>query len=558
MQQGTFYAGNYAAARDENEVHLNGAMFIQRADVMRVGGYEECIQTYGWDDEELYARLRDAGLRKLNISYDHVSQGPHADNERAQRDVSLVQVEVDLNSLLLNELPKWNSSALSHFKQLWALSSNRRDDDDDNEDVSSQYTVLPAVSRPRALKEVVPMQPLQHAWNTPLWQRPANDYRIPWDIMVTMPARRADGAGADADARTVRVLFAHVMHGLGNRLRALGSAMAFANATDRELVLIWDKDAHIAAEFSELLEADDMLVLTRFKPKWPSRGYEQWGASWRLLDKYNYMEMEGVGVRIRDGEAHEAEQLGQRQPHAAPAAGDEGGARARAAGGRAARVELHGGRAHRRPHAGARHQEREVRRRVRHRGLARDGALATTELATHVCGGDAAAVDAPRFNNLPTEPFFASGRRLPLRTSRVYRCSPCMPRSRASNTKSSTIVCSRPSSSPTADTQMRPAVQLLISIVPSRGLIQEKPPSYTSLQALQYIAHDTSGNTAAMLTKLGVFAEDTTLLGRSQEYRDGACVNPKVETQLCRKVTRLTAAIGDRQYLFTNGRSCPP
>ncbi|KAI0560665.1 Glycosyltransferase 2 [Gracilaria domingensis] len=289
-----FYAGNYAAARDENEIHLNGAVYINRDDVLGIGGYDERIQTYGWDDEDLYSRLSDAGYRKLNISYDHISHVAHPDKERAQKDVRFVQVEIDLNSLLLKQLPKWNSTALDHFKHQWAVTSSPSD----------QYTVLHAVSRPRPLKDLVSSERMDDAWNTALGQRLANDYNIPWDIMVTMSPSEKRLLLTKLNARMLhrdssrpaRVLFAHVMHGLGNRLRALGSAMSFANATDRELVLIWETDAHIAASFSDLFEHDDIVVMTRFQPKWPFKGYEDYDKSWRMLDKYNYMEMEGNGA----------------------------------------------------------------------------------------------------------------------------------------------------------------------------------------------------------------------------------------------------------------------
>ncbi|PXF42803.1 hypothetical protein BWQ96_07454 [Gracilariopsis chorda] len=293
MRQRTFYAGNYNAARNENEVHLNGAVFIRRADVLDIGGYDERIQTYGWDDEDLYTRLAQSGLQKQNISYDHISHVPHPDKERAQKDVSFVQVEIDLNSLLLKQLPKWNSSVMTHLTRQWAVT----------EQLDEQYTVLHAVSRPRALKDLVSEQRRDEAWNTALGQRLANDYAIPWDIMVTMSAEqkrvllsRLNGRMSHrSDSRPTRVLFAHVMHGLGNRLRALASAMAFANATDRELVLIWEKDAHIAADFDELFE-DDMVVMKQFKPKWPFKGYDRYDKSWLSFEMYNYMEMEGQGA----------------------------------------------------------------------------------------------------------------------------------------------------------------------------------------------------------------------------------------------------------------------
>jgi hypothetical protein len=47
-------------------------------------------------------------------------------------------------------------------------------------------------------------------------------------------------------------LYLDAQHGLGNRLRAIGSAAAVARATGRELVVIWQPDDHCAARLSDL------------------------------------------------------------------------------------------------------------------------------------------------------------------------------------------------------------------------------------------------------------------------------------------------------------------
>ena len=286
-----FYAGNYNHARNENEVHLNGAVYIKRDHFLRIGGYDERIQTYGWDDEDLYTRLVASGLKRHNVSYEHVSHLPHDDAARAQRDVKFVQVEIDLNSLLLKHLPKWNASAL--LKNQWSVVDAK----------SPTFQILRAASTPPALKDLVHPDHVRAAWNMALGQRLANDYQLPWDIMETMavPTKRRlltrlnSRAAHRSPAQPPRILFAHLMHGLGNRLRALASAMAFANSTDRELVTIWETDAHISANFSDLF-ADDMVVISRFKPKWPFKGYDKYDKSWLSFEFYNYMEMEGHGA----------------------------------------------------------------------------------------------------------------------------------------------------------------------------------------------------------------------------------------------------------------------
>lgn len=289
---GKFYAGNYKRARNENEVHLNGAVVVRRQDFLRVGGYDERIQSYGWDDEELYGRLVDMGLEKKDVSYKHLRHIPHDDGERAQKDVKFVQVEIDLNALLLKHVSKWNVSAVEEGE--WEVKG---------EGGAGRYAVMRAVKRPIGLKELVGKEVVREAWNMALGQRLANDYQIPWDIMETMSVdmkrmllTRLNGRMQNrASTQPARVLFVHLMHGLGNRLRALGSAMSFAKETDRELVVIWETDAHIAAKFSDLFR-DELVVMREFKPKWPFRDYDKWDKAWLSFEFFNYMEMEGHGA----------------------------------------------------------------------------------------------------------------------------------------------------------------------------------------------------------------------------------------------------------------------
>jgi hypothetical protein len=101
-----------------------------------------------------------------------------------------------------------------------------------------------------------------------------------------------------------RLLVVHVMHGLGNRLRALISAMAFAKSTSRQLIVIWERSPHCGAFFGELFEqellgvsVEKLFIVNSF----PMR-FEQFehayihDALWRDWDIYNYMPMDGVGA----------------------------------------------------------------------------------------------------------------------------------------------------------------------------------------------------------------------------------------------------------------------
>lgn len=81
-----------------------------------------------------------------------------------------------------------------------------------------------------------------------------NDYQVPHFGVPRMLSKRkllnrmSSRAFELLESEPVRFLFVDCMHGLGNGLQALGSAMFFTNATGRELVPLWEKDACFESE----------------------------------------------------------------------------------------------------------------------------------------------------------------------------------------------------------------------------------------------------------------------------------------------------------------------
>lgn len=94
-----------------------------------------------------------------------------------------------------------------------------------------------------------------------------------------------------------RTFWIHPQYGLGNRLRALGSAMAFARRTGRVLVLIWEPDAHLNCFFRDLFVGhDDIIVGDSFRPRddWPFLTTKSIDVSMHAVEWYNCMRINGV------------------------------------------------------------------------------------------------------------------------------------------------------------------------------------------------------------------------------------------------------------------------
>lgn len=81
-----FFSGDWTIARDNNEKYLNGAVYLYRHNFLAVNGYSEYIQTYGWDDSDLYNRLRLHKLTQQAINNDYISHLAHDTSARQSRD----------------------------------------------------------------------------------------------------------------------------------------------------------------------------------------------------------------------------------------------------------------------------------------------------------------------------------------------------------------------------------------------------------------------------------------------------------------------------------------
>jgi len=107
-----FYAGNHQRAKDENEAHLSGAVYAARADLLDVGGWNERITTYGYDDDDLYERLMLSGCTRINLNHKTLYHIPHSDAIRLQsqpKRVFNVHGEAMFNRSLAHDNP-WKKS----------------------------------------------------------------------------------------------------------------------------------------------------------------------------------------------------------------------------------------------------------------------------------------------------------------------------------------------------------------------------------------------------------------------------------------------------------------
>ena len=63
-----FRYGDYRAAQDDNEIHINGCVMATKNTMKNVNYYDERLQQYGWDDTNFYDRLYASGAMPMNIT----------------------------------------------------------------------------------------------------------------------------------------------------------------------------------------------------------------------------------------------------------------------------------------------------------------------------------------------------------------------------------------------------------------------------------------------------------------------------------------------------------
>jgi hypothetical protein len=118
LAPGEVVVGNWRRA-GPGQQYVNGFFFVHRGDLARVNGFNEYITTYGWDDDDLYDRLRDAGVTRVDVTEGTVHHLDHDDAARLGQAAGAHGGWADLrarpmfairtNRFLTTMMPAWDS-----------------------------------------------------------------------------------------------------------------------------------------------------------------------------------------------------------------------------------------------------------------------------------------------------------------------------------------------------------------------------------------------------------------------------------------------------------------
>ena len=89
-----------------------GRVCVRRADFLRIGGYDEAMSIYGWEDVDLYSRLQRSGLTpKLLLNDEFLSYIAHPNYRRTCNEA----VAVSLEAILTDGREPWEFSVLIYL-----------------------------------------------------------------------------------------------------------------------------------------------------------------------------------------------------------------------------------------------------------------------------------------------------------------------------------------------------------------------------------------------------------------------------------------------------------
>jgi len=298
----SFSRGHWRTQRSSQH-YINGA-FISCTELLKhVGYYDERITTYGWDDSDLYERLYESSTMASTLARGTIQ---HLDQNEEQRTSSQdVSQEARLanflaikktkfliarNRILTRMLWPWNEelfrnkhkireaffginpaeegliefATIRAFEQFYSqLGQNKYQSAIDAYHAIISQDKNINTYRTSAYLAASILENYSRACQTnDDWQKnilrlgllaaSTNHAQSEQRLQALARSQSRNPAQAQSPSPSREKLYIDAQHGLGNRLRAIASAASIAEATGKELVIVWQPDHHCQAHFSDL------------------------------------------------------------------------------------------------------------------------------------------------------------------------------------------------------------------------------------------------------------------------------------------------------------------
>jgi hypothetical protein len=233
LQPKAFLAGDWRRTRP-GQSGLNGLLWAWADDLFAVGGWDERIEGYGWDDSDLLSRLGASGLLRQSLAPGSVFHLQHSDSERLGNQGLAAplppRVHTQVNRVRTSQRTPWLRGNLigNREYQLYGPEVQKSELD-------------------RWLGARIAVQDDFH----PMKARARTLFRT---SLAPLLARAGSFLSTARWRGAPKLILVQPKHGLGNRLRVLASAVLIAEAEQAKLVVAWIPDDHCGASLHDLLD----------------------------------------------------------------------------------------------------------------------------------------------------------------------------------------------------------------------------------------------------------------------------------------------------------------
>ena len=253
LEHNSFFAGNYVVARSENENHLNGAFYGYTADILKVGGYNGYIKTYGYDDTDLYERLKTSGMERKNLNFDHIEHIPHENTKRTSETIdSVTDVELSIiTNMFLVDRVKWTSVEHKKTVDLFTQKIKKQTLNSNHSLHVCDEDFMPTETFP--IEKSMEEECRHLGKRCVLYERYGFPYQCTHYMSSSMLKRTYE-------QRKNPKFILGALNGLGNKWRSIASAAVVAAKFNSNFIIEWVPNEHCNAKMSSLFDISDLCV----------------------------------------------------------------------------------------------------------------------------------------------------------------------------------------------------------------------------------------------------------------------------------------------------------